>query len=182
MSSLFGRIWSLRFYTKSTLFILELYTNMASRLDNFKWKQNTNWFRENPQNISPNKPRKTLSVVNWLLKSEWYEPCTYKDIQSIYLFLLNLPLEKIVELWQDKEQPAIVRFIIKAITQKDWLRSFDIIERMLDRSVGKSVETINQTTKVEKVQIEILQPDSNNFSAPTSIQQDIKDDNEHNEN
>lgn len=143
-------------------------------------KLNTNGFDKNPQNINRKwRPKKGISAVNAELQKKGYEPAKKSEIENIYLQIINLPEEKINELIKDTEQPMLVRIVCRNMMNNK--TGFDIIERMLDRSVGKSVETIKQTHEVKKVEIEILQPDPSKFSAPTSIQDD-NELNEHNEN
>ena len=111
---------------------------MGELLDKrMKWKQNTNWFDKNPQNIVPWRPRKWISLVNTQLKELWYEPATKQDIEENYLQILQLNSEELAKMLSDKDQPILVKVIIQNIMSE---KGFDVIEKMLDRWIGKAVQ------------------------------------------
>jgi len=60
--------------------------------------------------------------------------------------LLNIEEDKLIEMAKDKSQPMLIRIIIKNMLGG---KGFDIIEKMLDRGIGKAVqrEEINQNLK-----------------------------------
>ena len=124
---------------------------------NFWAKRNTNWLNKNKQNINKNwRPKKWIAQVNWDLKKEWYEPARKQDIEQTYLFLINLPLAKLKEISQDDEQPILSKIVSKNILS--W-RGFDIIEKMLDRSVGKPKQEVdnNISWEIKNITIELPQ-------------------------
>ena len=102
------------------------------------------------------QPRKGISLCNEQLKAEWYEPARKADIEANYMSLLNIEEDKLIEMAKDKSQPMLIRIIIKNMLGG---KGFDIIEKMLDRGIGKAVqrEEINQNLKWE-MEIKIIKP------------------------
>ena len=60
--------------------------------------------------------------------------------------LLNIEEDKLIEMAKDKSQPMLIRIIIKNMLGG---KGFDIIEKMLDRGIGKAVqrEEVKQNLK-----------------------------------
>ena len=79
-----------------------------------------------------------ISWVNWELEMEWYKPATSKDVIATYMALINMDEIRLKELSQDKLQPMIVKIIADALLNKKG--KFDILERILDRWIGKPVQ------------------------------------------
>jgi len=92
------------------------------------------------------RPRRTLKVINEELKKAGYEPATFDDIKSAYLYLLQLPVDEIKELVNKKDTPVMIKIVAKALWDK---KGFDIIEKMLDRTLGKAVQQIEQKVEVD---------------------------------
>ena len=92
-------------------------------------------FDKNPQNINrTGANRKSIASVNLELEKQGYSAATKKDIQDCYLRLINLDMSELETKIKDKKQPALIRIVGKAILSG---KGFDIIEKMLDRSIGK---------------------------------------------
>lgn len=108
---------------------------MAWEIENFWNKANTNWFKQNPQNAW--RPKKWVSLVNQQLKEMWYDPATKADIEETYMQMINLTMKELKELWEWKDQPALVRVLAKNIVWGKW---FEVIEKMLDRGIWKAVQ------------------------------------------
>ena len=98
---------------------------------------------EKGETANPNgRPRKTISSVNKELEAQGIKPTTANEIRDIYLRLINLKSEDIKKLVEDVEQPALIRIVGRRIIEgKD--KGFDIIEKMLDRSIGRATQQIN---------------------------------------
>ena len=99
-------------------------------------EDNTNGFQKNPQNINRSGAnRKLVSSVNKELENMGVKETTAAEIKSIYLRLVNLQIEELEKMVKDKDQPAMIRIVGKAILSG---KGFDIIEKMLDRGIGKA--------------------------------------------
>ena len=120
---------------------------MASKLDNFKWKNNTNGFDKNKGNIVPWRPKKGIALCNEQLKEAWYEPATKQDIETNYMSILNLEESKLKEMVNDTTQPMLIRILIKNMLSWKW---FDIVEKMLDRWIWKAVQK-------DEVKLEVIE-------------------------
>jgi len=95
-------------------------------------------FDKNPQNINRSGAnRKSIAIVNKELEAKGYKAANKKDITDCYLRLINIDLPELTEMIKDKKQPAMVRIVGKAILSG---KGFDIVEKMLDRGIGKAKE------------------------------------------
>ena len=110
--------------------------------ENFKDKRNTNGFDKNKGNINrTGANRKSIASVNLELEANGYKAVSKQDILDCYLRLINIDLKELGEMVKDDNQPALIRIIGKAILSN---KGFDVIEKMLDRGIGKAVQTIDQ--------------------------------------
>ena len=124
---------------------------MPGGYKNIKPEDNTNGFQRNQQNINRDgRPRKTINSVNLELEAKGVTEATPNDIKSCYLRLINLSKEEIKELSEDAQQPALVSLVSKAIIQG---KGIDIIEKVLDRAIGKAVQAQDITSGGEKIEI-----------------------------
>lgn len=83
------------------------------------------------------QPKKGISLVNAELKEKWYTPATKADIEENYMSLLQLEEDQLKEMVNDKTKPMLIRILVKNML---WWKGFDIIEKMLDRWIGKAVQ------------------------------------------
>lgn len=119
---------------------------------NFGEKQNTNGFSKNPDNINKKgRPKKLIRMINSELTKEGYERATNEEIVDAILLILQLPITQVKEIAAVKQgDPEIDKypFYYKLIA-KELLgnRGGDTLERLLDRAIGKSKESIDLTTK-----------------------------------
>lgn len=99
--------------------------------------------------LNPNgRPPKTLTAVNKELHSLGYKSVTNAQIKDAYLLLIAMDEAGIEEFIENTEVPMIVRIIGRRILAKD---GFEIIERLLDRALGKPQQKYDHTTKGEKI-------------------------------
>ena len=103
---------------------------------------------EKGETANPNgRPRKTISSVNKELEAQGIKPTTANEIRDIYLRLINLKIEDIKKLVEDVEQPALIRIVGRRIIEgKD--KGLDIMEKILDRSIGKPQQSVDITAEV----------------------------------
>ena len=107
-------------------------------------KDNVNGFQKNPQNINRNgRPRKMIADVIDELEKQGIKAATKPDIQDIYMRLINIEIPELEKMVKDEEQPVLVRIVGKNILSG---KGFDIIEKMLDRSIGKAEQKTDITT------------------------------------
>lgn len=134
-------------------------------IENFKWKNNINWFDKNPQNIIPWRPKKWISLVNSELAEKWYTPATKQEIEANYMALLQLEETELKKLLEDKTKPMLIRILVKNML---WWKWFDIIERMLDRWIWKATqpsenkninENYNNNNEAKKLLDELVNED-----------------------
>ena len=92
-------------------------------------------FDKRPQNINKTGAnRKTISSVNLELEKVGAIEASKRDITSCYLRLIQLTIPELETIVKDVKQPALIRIVGKAILGG---KGFEIIERMMDRSIGK---------------------------------------------
>ena len=107
-------------------------------------KDNVNGFQKNPQNINRNgRPRKMIADVIDELEKQGIKAATKPDIQDIYMRLINVEIPELEQIVKDQTQPVLVRIVGKNVLSG---KGFDIIEKMLDRSIGKAEQKTDITT------------------------------------
>ena len=89
------------------------------------------------------RPRLLVSSVIEQMKKKGVESVSQSDVKETFLMLINLELLEIKELVKDERQPAIVRIVGKEMLSG---KGFNIIERMLDRALGKPDSKIDMTS------------------------------------
>lgn len=95
-----------------------------------------NGFDKNPQNINRNGAnRKSIASVNIDLEANGYKAASKQDIVDCYLRLINIDLKELGKMVTGEDQPAMVRIVGKAILSG---KGFDVIEKLLDRGIGKA--------------------------------------------
>lgn len=113
-------------------------------------KDNTNGFQKNPQNINRSGAnRKTINAVNLELENNGYTEANANDIKSCYLRLINVDVPELKNMITDDNQPALIRIVGKAIISG---KGFEVIENMLNRSIGRPQSNLDVTTKGEQIQ------------------------------
>ena len=107
-------------------------------------KDNVNGFQKNPQNIKRNgRPRKMIADVIAELEKQGIKAATKPDNQDIYMRMINVEIPELEQIVKDTTQPVLVRIVGKNILSG---KGFDIIEKMLDRSIGKAEQKTDITT------------------------------------
>jgi hypothetical protein len=123
--------------------------------NNFGDKWNSNGFSKNKQNINrTGANRKTISSVNKELEDKGVKEATPNDIKSCYLRLINIGLTELKDMVMDEKQPSMIRVVGKAILSG---KGFDVIEKMLDRTIGKPTNYTDITSKGDKISVSIIE-------------------------
>ena len=94
------------------------------------------------------RPPKLLKQLNIELKKEGFEPIKPSQIQEAFEILLNLTEEKIKEMSIDKEMPFFLRLISQRLLAD---KADEIVEKILDRTIGKPKLAIDHTSQGEKI-------------------------------
>ena len=120
---------------------------MAGEIEHIKGKG----FDKNPQNINRNgRPRKLISDVIAQLEEQGIKPATKPDIQDVYMRLMNVEIPELEQIVKDSTQPVLVRIVGKSVLSG---KGFDIIEKMLDRSIGKVPNSIDLNANVQSTNL-----------------------------
>jgi len=99
---------------------------------------------EKGETANPNgRPRKTINSVNKELEEQGIKPATANEIKDIYLRLINMEMAELKSLVEDLKQPALIRIVGKKILSD---KGFDIIDKMLDRAIGRAQQAVDVTT------------------------------------
>ena len=99
---------------------------------------------EKGETANPNgRPRKTINSVNKELEEQGIKPTTANEIKDIYLRLINMEMADLKKLVEEAKQPALIRIVGKKILSD---KGFDIIDKMLDRAIGKAQQQVDVTT------------------------------------
>jgi len=99
---------------------------------------------EKGETANPNgRPRKLVSDVIKELDNQGIKPVTKQEIQDVYMRLINLEMPDLEAKVKDSKQPALVRIVGKAILSG---KGYEVVERMLDRSIGKPDTKTDITT------------------------------------
>jgi len=102
-------------------------------------------FDKRPQNINKTGAnRKTISAVNVELEASGATEATKQDITSCYLRLIQLSIPELEAKVKDSQQPALIRIVGKAIISG---KGFDVIEKVLDRGIGKPDQSVEVQSK-----------------------------------
>ena len=116
-------------------------------------KDNTNGFQKNPQNINrTGANRKSIASVNVDLEANGYKAASKNDIIDCYLRLINIDLNELKVMVIDESQPAMIRIVGKAILSG---KGFDVIEKVLDRGIGKAKDEVITNGTLEIKQFDI---------------------------
>jgi hypothetical protein len=111
-------------------------------------------FDANPQNINrTGANRKSIATVNVDLEANGYKAASKQDIIDCYLRLINIDLKELGDMVKDDSQPAMIRIVGKAILSG---KGFDVIEKVLDRGIGRPDNKTDITTNGNDINIPII--------------------------
>jgi hypothetical protein len=109
------------------------------------------------ETLNPNgRPRKLVSDVIKELDNQGIKPVTKQEIQDVYMRLINLEMPDLEAKVKDSKQPALVRIVGKAILSG---KGYEVVERMLDRSIGKPDTKTDITTNNKDINTNITLTD-----------------------
>lgn len=124
------------------------------------YKDNTNGFQKNPQNINrTGANRKTVSTVILELQKNGAEPVRPKQIVDLFESLLNCTEKELTEIVNDKDQPMLNRIVAKEMLNK---KGFEIIEKMLNRIHGTPTQKIQTENITPEIKLIVENPEQAN--------------------
>jgi hypothetical protein len=90
------------------------------------------------QSGNPNgRPKKTVKIIIDQFKESGIEIPSQSEIKESYLILASMQEEDLRKLISDKTAPMLFRICATNILSK---KGFDILEKMLDRAIGKATQ------------------------------------------
>ena len=110
--------------------------------------ENLEPFKKGESGNPKGRPRKLISETIKELEAEGVQQTTTTEIKAVYLMLINLTIPELENRVKDSKQSALVRIVGKAILSG---KGFEIIERMLDRSIGRPNQTIDANITETKI-------------------------------
>lgn len=114
--------------------------------ENFKGKRNTNGFDKNPQNINrTGANRKSFAKLNDALTKKGIKPLSKSEMKEFLMLAMNATEEELKKIAQDKNQPMVLRQLIRELADKRL--SYNAIRDMRDYAFGKADENVNHTVK-----------------------------------
>ena len=113
-------------------------------------------FDGNPQNINRKGRPRGIPLINRQLAEKGYEPAKKSQIEEVYMQLMNLSEADLTTLGKDKKQPMLVSILIENMLGG---KGFDVIEKMLDRGIGKSTIKDDKGDSIAETNIVIKMPE-----------------------
>ena len=112
-------------------------------------KVNTNGLDKNKGNINrKGQPRKLISDTIKKMEQDGIKETTVQEIKSVYLRLINHSKEDLQKVIDDKTQPALTCIVAENIISG---KGFKLIDKMLDRAIGKATQSMDVTTGGDKI-------------------------------
>lgn len=109
------------------------------------------------QSGNPNgRPRKSISATITALDDAGIKATTKKEVTETYLRLMNCTQGELEEVHNDPKQSMMVKIVASNIADK---KGFDILEKMLDRSIGRPQQDVGLSVKTEIVPLKFVVDD-----------------------
>lgn len=129
---------------------------MPQGAENFKGKQNTAGFAQNPQNINrKGANRKSFAKFNEVLKAKGIAAAKKSEIIEFYSLIFNMTEEELKKIAQDKNQPHVLRAMILELNHPK-MRSLAIRDYR-DYMFGKADESVTHSVKARVLTKEEMQ-------------------------
>jgi hypothetical protein len=94
------------------------------------------------------RPPKLISHITSELKEKGYEPVSNAQILEAYTLLINLDEASIKEIITNNDHPMFLRIVAKAMLGQ---KGTEMIEKILERAYGKAIQSVDHTSKGEKL-------------------------------
>ncbi len=99
--------------------------------------------KNDPRINRKGRPRRLVSNIIEELKEKGVERVSQTDVKDTFLMLINLEISELESMVNDKDQPVLVRIVGKEMLGG---KGFDVIEKMLDRAMGRPDSKIDLTS------------------------------------
>ena len=99
--------------------------------------------KDDPRINRKGRPRRLVSNIIEELKEKGVERVSQTDVKDTFLMLINLEIAELETMVNDKDQPVLVRIVGKEMLGG---KGFDVIEKMLDRAMGRPDSKIDLTS------------------------------------
>ena len=99
--------------------------------------------KNDPRINRKGRPRRLVSNIIEELKEKGVERVSQTDVKDTFLMLINLEIAELESMVNDKDQPVLVRIVGKEMLGG---KGFDVIEKMLDRAIGRPDSKIDLTS------------------------------------
>ena len=106
-------------------------------------------FTTEKQPSTNGRPKRLVGAVISELKGNGYARVTSAEVKEAFEYLIGMDLEGITELHNSQGVPMLFKSCIKQILKEG--KSFEVIERMLDRAHGKATQPIDGEIKRQTV-------------------------------
>lgn len=100
-------------------------------------------FKKGQSGNPKGRPRLLVSSVIKAMEAKGVEKVSHLEVKDAFLRLINLEVGEVEQMVKDAKQPALIRIVGKEMLGG---KGFDIIEKMLDRALGKAEETVTMNT------------------------------------
>ena len=100
-------------------------------------------FKKGQSGNPKGRPRLLVSSVIKEMEAKGVEKVSHLEVKDTFLRLINLEVGEVEQMVKDAKQPALIRIVGKEMLGG---KGFDIIEKMLDRALGKAEETVTMNT------------------------------------
>ena len=94
------------------------------------------------------RPRKLISNTIKDLEARGVKKTSKDEILDVYLRIMNMEIDELQKEVKDNKQTVLFRIVGKAVLSG---KGFDIIEKMLDRSIGRPDQKMDHTTKGKEI-------------------------------
>jgi len=135
-------------------------------------------FKKGQSGNPKGRPPKLVSHITRELNKEGYKAVSKSNILDAYLTLIQLPYEEIKAIANPKDKtkyPFFYKLVAKELIGK---KGSEMLEKLLDRALGKATQNTDITTKGDKLQTQFIVGTKEHGDEVKDFVNDIKEDKE----